>query len=55
MRKFIFLVHNRDGATAVEYGLIVALISVGLLVGLRGFSDSLQNVLEYIAETIENA
>ncbi len=55
MGKLKHLIHNRDGATAVEYGLIVALISVGLLLGLQSFSGSLQNVLEYIAETIDNA
>jgi pilus assembly protein Flp/PilA len=31
------------GATAVEYGLLAVLISVGLLTGLTAFSDQLHN------------
>ena len=31
---------NRSGATAVEYGLICALIVIVLLVGLHAFADS---------------
>ena len=55
MVKVRYFIRNRDGATAVEYGLIAALISVGLILGLRGFSENLENVLTFIAETIENA
>jgi pilus assembly protein Flp/PilA len=53
--KLRSLVGNRSGATAVEYGLLAALISVGLLLGLQSFAGSLENVLTLIAETIENA
>lgn len=55
MRKLICFVHKRDGATVVEYGLIAALISVGLLLGLQAFAGELEEVLTFIAETIENA
>jgi pilus assembly protein Flp/PilA len=55
MDKLRSLVGNRSGATAVEYGLLAALISVGLLLGLQSFAGSLENVLTLIAETIENA
>ncbi|OAP43514.1 pilin [Sinorhizobium glycinis] len=49
------LVRNQDGATAVEYGLIAALISVGLLLGLESFGAGLDDVLTYISDTIEAA
>lgn len=49
------LVCNRDGATVVEYGLLAALISIGLLVGLQNFSGALSNMLTFITETIEAA
>jgi pilus assembly protein Flp/PilA len=55
MDKLRSLVRSRDGATAVEYGLIAALISVGLLLGFQGFSNQLQNVLTLIADAIENS
>lgn len=55
MRKLRRFVRNRDGATVVEYGLLAALISVSLLLGLQGFAGGLENVLTFIAETIEKA
>ncbi|AWI58489.1 Flp family type IVb pilin [Sinorhizobium fredii] len=55
MDKLRSLVRNRDGATAVEYGLLAGLISVALLVGLQGFSNELLNVLNFIADAIEGS
>ncbi|WP_164924468.1 Flp family type IVb pilin [Sinorhizobium fredii] len=55
MDKLRSLVRNRDGATIVEYGLLAALISVALLVGLQGFSNELLNVLNLIADAIEDS
>jgi pilus assembly protein Flp/PilA len=36
---------NESGATAIEYGLIVALIAVTLIAGLTALSGSVQNNL----------
>ncbi|AFL53557.1 pilus assembly protein Flp/PilA [Sinorhizobium fredii] len=55
MEKLRRLVRNQDGATAVEYGLIAALISVGLLLGLESFGAGLEEVLTHISNTIEAA
>jgi len=44
---------GRTGGTAVEYGLLVALISVGLITGLSSFSDSLQDMLGVITGTMD--
>lgn len=55
MDKLKSLVRNREGATAVEYGLIAGLISVALLIGLQGFSSELLNVLTLIADAIEGS
>lgn len=46
---------DETGATAVEYGLLAALISVGLLSGLTAFSDSLNGVFTTLSESIDNA
>ncbi|MDW9416153.1 Flp family type IVb pilin [Sinorhizobium meliloti] len=46
---------DHDGATAVEYGLLAALISVGLLIGLQNFSGALLGMLTFVTNTIEAA
>lgn len=43
------------GATAVEYGLLAAIISVALLGGLGAFSNRLSGQYSGITNTIENA
>ncbi|ABR61342.1 Flp family type IVb pilin [Sinorhizobium medicae] len=49
------LFEDRDGATVVEYGLLAALISVGLLIGLQNFSSALLDMLTFITGTLEAA
>lgn len=44
-----------DGATAVEYGLLAGLISIGLLGGLGAFSDGLQATFDTVTAAIEAA
>jgi pilus assembly protein Flp/PilA len=46
---------DRSGATAVEYGLIAAIISVALLSGFGAFSNRLSGQFNGITNTIENA
>lgn len=41
-----------EGATALEYGLLAGLISLGLLAGLGALSGNLQTVLETINTAI---
>ena len=49
------LLHDRSGATAIEYGLIAALIAAGILVGLMAFGDGLQAWYEAIRAGLESA
>lgn len=49
------LSRSNEGATAIEYGLIAALIAVALIVGLGGFSDALLNVFNTIESHLQNA
>jgi pilus assembly protein Flp/PilA len=44
---------DRNGATAVEYGLLAALISIGMLVGLSSFSDTLNNTFFELSNRID--
>jgi pilus assembly protein Flp/PilA len=46
---------NRSGATAIEYGLLAALIAVAVIVGLTAFGDGLLAWYENIADGLENA
>jgi pilus assembly protein Flp/PilA len=46
---------DRDGGTAVEYGLLLALISLGLLLGLESFSNGLSNTFGTITNSIDSA
>lgn len=41
-----------DGATAVEYGLLAGLISLGLLAGLSALSGNLQTIFETITTAL---
>lgn len=49
------LVADDTGATAIEYGLIAAIISVALLTGYGAFTGALMNVFETITTTISGA
>ncbi len=41
---FVDFLRNEDGATAIEYGLIAALIGVGIIGGASAFSDSVNGM-----------
>ena len=43
---------DEHGATAIEYGLIAALISVSIIVVLAGMGDALVEIFTYIANTL---
>jgi pilus assembly protein Flp/PilA len=45
---------REDGATAIEYGLIVALIAVTIIAGLTTLSSSVQNNLYTVIQTALN-
>lgn len=46
---------NEEGATAIEYGLIVALIAVVIIVALTGVGGQLETVFETIEDELEAA
>ena len=39
---------NEKGATAIEYGLIVALVSVGAVIALDSMGDSLVSIFDLV-------
>lgn len=46
---------NEDGATAIEYGLIAALIGVAIIVAVGGVGDSLNATFDGVATELDNA
>ncbi len=52
-RLLISFLADAKGATAVEYGLLAALISVGLLAGLTALTGSLNNTFMMISERLD--
>ena len=52
LKKFL---KDESGATAIEYGLIAALISVALITGVGTFSNTLSNQMTFIANTMNGA
>jgi len=48
-------VRDESGATAIEYGLIAALVSVAAVVALQGLGTSLQNMFTSVSTTLNAA
>jgi pilus assembly protein Flp/PilA len=46
------LLNDKNGATAVEYGLISAIMAVALLSGFGAFSNALNTQFMYLANII---
>ncbi len=44
-----------SGATAIEYGLLAALISVAAIGALSGMGESLGEIFETVADVLEDA
>lgn len=52
---FKALVRDESGATAIEYGLIAALIAVAAIAGMGSLGTQLKNIFNRIATTLQNA
>ncbi|CAN7432376.1 MULTISPECIES: Flp family type IVb pilin [Ensifer] len=49
------LIRDRSAATAIEYGLIAAIISVSLLLGMEQIQAALTAIFELLTTTFQNA
>ncbi len=47
------MMKNESGATAIEYGLIAALIAVAIIAGASLIGDNLANTFDNIAENLD--
>ncbi|KVE10223.1 MULTISPECIES: Flp family type IVb pilin [Burkholderia] len=59
MSKFIQqagrFIRDEDGVTAIEYGLIAALIAVGIILALSTIGKDLKTVFSTIAADLDSA
>ena len=54
-RSFVRFWKNQKGATAIEYGFIAVLISLGALAAFSALGDSLSNVFSSLNSNVEDA
>ena len=55
IRTFIRFAKDEDGATAIEYGLIAALVSVAAIGALTAMGDSLNTLFSMVSSTLSSA
>lgn len=52
MKKFLKLMKNEDGATAIEYGLLAALISVAAIGGMSALGGQLNTTFGDVSDEL---
>jgi pilus assembly protein Flp/PilA len=52
MSKFIKLIRNNKGATAIEYGLIAALIAVAAIAAMQNIGSKLSETFNNVSDEL---
>ncbi len=55
MKKLMRFLKDEDGVTAIEYGLIAALIAVVIIVAVTAVGGSLKATFETVQDALDNA
>jgi pilus assembly protein Flp/PilA len=55
MKTLNALIANEEGATAIEYGLIAALISVAAITAMGALGNALSNTFNLVSTQMANA
>ena len=55
MAKFLKLIKNDKGATAIEYGLIAALIAVAAIAAMGNIGNQLGSTFNEVSTELDNA
>ncbi len=55
LKRFKQFCGDESGATAIEYGLIAALISVAIIGAVTSVGDSLQNIFTEVSNELDGA
>ena len=53
--KMIVFAQDESGATAIEYGLIAALVSVAAITALQSLGTSLSEVFTHVSSKVDGA
>ena len=54
MLKFFKMIKDEKGATAIEYGLIAALIAVAAVTAMTGLGQSIGNTFNNVSNSMES-
>ena len=54
MRRFFSIFKDQRGATAVEYGLILAMVFLAMIAGVSRFSETTINMWNHVAEEVSS-
>jgi pilus assembly protein Flp/PilA len=52
---FSRFINDESGATAIEYGLIAAIVGIGIIVGLGSLKDSLNKTFNTVSTNLTSA
>ena len=55
MEKVISFLKDEEGVSAVEYGLVAALIAIALIAGATALSGKLDACFRYVADKVKSA
>ena len=55
LTKFRAFLRDESGATAIEYGLIAALIAVAIIAAIGFIGDELENTFNTVGNALSNA
>ncbi|MEQ1652248.1 MAG: Flp family type IVb pilin [Hyphomicrobium sp.] len=55
MTMFSRFMNDESGATAIEYGLIAAIVGIGIIAGLQNVSEQLQATLSKVDTELSTA
>ncbi len=53
MSKFLKMIKNQKGATAIEYGLIAALIAVAAIGAMQGIGNKLNSTFNNVSSSLK--
>ena len=55
MRNFFKLIRDQKGATAIEYGLIAALIAVAAIGAMQGIGTKLSSTFNNVSDCLDTS
>ena len=55
MRRFFGIFKDQRGATAVEYGLILAMIFLAMIAGVTRFADTTMGMWNHISNEVRSS